>query len=118
MSRDRWDRPCRVDDMLNRHLFRTGVVDPYREDAYKYAVVGVTRDLLRVVEAVCEDEDLDPDVTRRILQRVIYGAVPLPSEVRGRVPAADRAAQGRAVPGPDEVAGPGAADMSDAPTST
>lgn len=74
-----------TDDLLDRHLGRTGARKASNEDAAANVQVSMLRDLLRVLHAALDDEHVDPDIGRRVIERVIYGGVPQPSEVEQRL---------------------------------
>lgn len=73
-----------VDDLIRNHLRRSGAEYAEFTDPLTNVTTNLLRDLLRLVDAALEDEDIDPAVSRRVLERVIYGAVPLPSHVQER----------------------------------
>ena len=47
--------------------------------------VAILRDFLGVLRAALDDEHVDPDIARRIVERVIYGGVPSYAEVEQRI---------------------------------
>ncbi len=63
-------------DLLDRHLNRVGAREAVHRDPAAMLQLNVLRMLLDVVHSACDDEHLDPEVTRRILDKVIYGGVP------------------------------------------
>lgn len=89
-DRDRWERHAfgrepTTDDLLNRHLGRTGARQTANEDAAAHLQVAILRDFLRVLHSALDDEHIDPEVSRRVIERVIYGGVPQPAEVKQRL---------------------------------
>lgn len=92
MPDDAWDRHEHLlfgrsptpGDLLERHLARTGAAKAAREDPAAQLQVALLRDFLDVLRAALDDEHVDPDVARRVVERVIYGSVPSPAEVELR----------------------------------
>jgi hypothetical protein len=84
MSRDHLHGRRRVDELIRRHLRRSGTEHADLTDPLTHLTTGVLRDILRLVDAALDDEQIDPAIARRILERIIYGAVPLPSHVEER----------------------------------
>lgn len=90
---DPWDRDeyrlfgraPTADDLLDRHLARTGGVKAVREDPMAKLQVTILREFLGVLEAALADEHIDPGVARRVVERVIYGGVPSYVEVEERL---------------------------------
>lgn len=85
-TRRDWDhymhaRPSLTDHLLDRHLGRTGADASATRDPAANLQVAILRDFLRVLHCALDDEDLDPDTTRRVIERVIYGGVPQPAAV-------------------------------------
>lgn len=74
----------RVDELIAEHLHRSGADRAEATDALTSLTVGLLRDMLRLVDAAMEDEEIDPATARRILERAIFGAVPLPGHVQAR----------------------------------
>ena len=70
-----------ADDLLNRHLARTCGNAAVVTDAAAQHQVAVLRDVLAVVRAALDDEQVPADVARRVIERVIYGAVPQLAQV-------------------------------------
>jgi hypothetical protein len=89
-DRDRWDRQAfgrqpSADQLLNRHLNRIGAQRAVDGDAASHLQVSMLRHFLRVMHSALDDEHIDPDVTRRVIERVIYGGSPQPTEVELRL---------------------------------
>lgn len=85
-TRRDWDhymhgRPPLTDYLLDRHLGRTGAAASASRDPAAHLQVAVLRDFLRVLQCALDDENIDPDTTRRVIERVIYGGVPQPAVV-------------------------------------
>lgn len=74
-----------VDDLLDRHLARIGVDKTARTDASSSYRISVLRSLLAVVEAALADEHVDPVTARRVIERVIYGGSPNPTDAQERI---------------------------------
>jgi hypothetical protein len=72
-----------VSERVDRHLRRTGG-RAYYDDALTNLTINLTRDVLALVDAALDDEGIDPVVAGRVIDRVIYGAVPLPEQVAER----------------------------------
>jgi hypothetical protein len=72
-----------VSERIDRHLRRTGG-RAYYDDALTSLTINLTRDVLTLVDAALDDEGIDPVVAGRVIDRVIYGAVPLPEHVAER----------------------------------
>jgi hypothetical protein len=72
-----------VSERIDRHLRRTGG-RAYYDDALTNLTINLTRDVLTLVEAALDDEGVDPALTRAVIDRAIYGAVPLPEQVAER----------------------------------
>jgi hypothetical protein len=70
------------DELLNRHLDRTGARDAARQDPMAALQVAILRDFLHVLRAALADEHVDPDTAHRVIERVIYGCVPQPAVVK------------------------------------
>lgn len=66
----------RTSELLDRHLARTGGREAASLDPMAQLQLAVLRDVLAIVHSACDDEGLDPDTTRRIVDRVIYGGMP------------------------------------------
>lgn len=71
-------------DDLRRHISRTGNDHSMAEDAATNFTMQITSGLLDVVEAALRDEGVDQGVIRRVLDLIIYGAVPNRGEVAMR----------------------------------
>jgi hypothetical protein len=71
--------------LLERHLVRTGGDAAIIRDPTSQFQVALLRDFLRVLNSALDDELVDPAVTRRVLERVIYGSVPQPALVDQRI---------------------------------
>lgn len=84
-DRDRRDfgHPPRARDLLNRHLHRIGTPRP--EDGMAQLQIALLRHHLDLTHSALDDEGIDPEVTRRVLERIIYGAAPNPAETQERV---------------------------------
>jgi hypothetical protein len=74
-----------TDDLLDRHLRRTGAREAALQDPAAHLQVAMLRDFLRMLQAALDDEHVESDVVRRIVERVMYGAVPHPAEVERRL---------------------------------
>jgi hypothetical protein len=74
--RDPFDHEPRPGELLDRHLNRVGARQAVHQDPASALQLNMLRMLLDVLHSACDDEDLDPRVTRRILDKVIYGGVP------------------------------------------
>lgn len=102
-SDDRWaerehhlfGRTPMADDLLNRHLSRTGTRKAVETDPAAHLQVALLRQFLDVLRAALDDEHVDPDASRRVVERVIYGSVPSPAEVEYRTGLTSRLAQMR-----------------------
>lgn len=70
-----------TDDLLDRHLGRTGTRRATDLDPASYFQVHLLRHFLRVLHSALDDEHVDPEVSRRVIERVIYGGVPQPAAV-------------------------------------
>lgn len=68
-----------TDDLLDRHLHRTGADRAAHQDPAAHLQVAILRDFLRVLHSALDDEHIDPEVSRRVLERVVYGAAPQPA---------------------------------------
>lgn len=62
-------------DRLTEHLQRRHGTTTPRDGSEQYQVA-VLREFLRVAELAMRDEDLEVDITRRVLDRITYGCVP------------------------------------------
>lgn len=76
LTDDLFGREPTPSDLLHRHLDRVGARKAVHQDPAAALQLNVLRMLLDVVHSACDDEHLDPQVTRRILDKVIYGGVP------------------------------------------
>ncbi len=72
-------RPPTTDDLLNRHLHRTGADRAAATDPAAQLQVAMLRDFLGLLRAALDDEHTDPETARRIIERVMYGAAPQPA---------------------------------------
>jgi len=73
-----------TDDLLFRHLRRTRGDQAVREDPMAKLQVTILRGFLDVLRAALDDENVESDTTRRVIERVIYGGVPSYVEVEER----------------------------------
>lgn len=73
-----------ADDLLDRHLSRTGAREAVRTDPFASVTVNILRDFLRLLRAALDDEHIEPDIARRVVERVMLGGVPSPSDVAYR----------------------------------
>lgn len=67
-----------TDHLLSRHLHRIGADETNLRDPHGYAQTSMLRLFLNVLQSALDDEHLDPEVAQRIVERLIYGAVPQP----------------------------------------
>lgn len=84
-ERDRFGRSPTTDDLLDRYLNRTGARRSAQQDPAATLQVALLRDFLRVLHAALDDEHIDPTISRRVVERVIYGGTPSPAEVEQRI---------------------------------
>lgn len=84
LYRDQHPRTRRSQDMLNRHLDRTGSGAASRNDPTAQLQVNMLRQFLELVDAALEDEHVPRDTAIRVIDRLIYGAVPSPVEAAER----------------------------------
>lgn len=73
-------------DQLTRHLRRVGI-SPHVVDAAANLQISILRDLINIAHSALDDEEIPPEVTRRVLDRIIYGGSPLLAdiEIRGQM---------------------------------
>lgn len=69
---------------LRRHIERTGNKVSVTEDAATNLTMQFTSGVLDVVEQALRTEDIESDVIRRVLDLIIFGAVPNRGEVAFR----------------------------------
>ena len=67
-----------TDDILKRHLRRTGADTTNLRDPYGQAQTSMLRLFLSVLQAALDDEHVEPRTAQRVIERVVYGAVPQP----------------------------------------
>lgn len=82
--------PARPSEMLDRHARRVGV-KPEQDVAAQFQM-SLLRNFIDLLHSALDDEHMDPDVTRRIIERVIYGGMPNSAEVEYRVGLTERMA--------------------------
>ena len=76
--------PMTAKRLLERHMHRVGANKPVMTDVqakYQYTLLEY---MLSLVDTALQDEHVDPAVSRRILERLIYGAMPHPHEAEER----------------------------------
>lgn len=84
-AREEWNqfgREPRPGDLLDRHLSRAGAKK--HEDPMAQLQIAILRNHLDLLRSALDDEHVDPDTARRVVERVIYGATPNPVEVEQR----------------------------------
>jgi hypothetical protein len=72
-------------DLLDRHLRRTGADRSADREPMSHVQVTMLGYFLTVLEAALADEHVEPSAARRVIERVIYGAVPQPPVVEARL---------------------------------
>jgi hypothetical protein len=80
-----WDREnSRTHERLRAHARRTGADRAAATDPTAHLQYEMLRHLLTMAESALDDEHVDPDTARRVLDRLIYGCTPNPIEVAER----------------------------------
>lgn len=85
-----WDsriygRTRSASDLLTHHMYRTGADEAAKHDPAATLQIHLLRDFVNMLAAALDDEHVDPDIARNVIERVIYGGVPNPGEVYQRL---------------------------------
>ena len=70
---------------VHEHIVRRHLSDVMTHDAQSNYEAKLLSGLLDVVEMALQDENLTPQIIHRVLQKIIYGAMPTPAQVHSRI---------------------------------